>query len=87
MAPGKPPGQADFTASEANPCKPTHHRRRCTYKISGEGFPAKVSPALSDGNTIVVAVGASPAAETQGVVIVTDNNGKKGRRTVKILKS
>ena len=48
---------------------------------------SKVLPALSDGNTIVVAVGASPAAETQGVVIVTDNNGKKGRRTVKILKS
>jgi len=87
MAPGKPPGQADFTASEADPCRLTITGGVAPYAVSGEGFPAKTSPALSDGNTIVVGVGAPPAAETQGVVVVTDNNGKKGRRTVKILKA
>jgi YD repeat-containing protein len=85
----KAAGQADFTASEANPCKLSIVGHDGPFTVAKERLPATVSAEISPAgsSTIVVSVGASPPADVTGAIVVTDSKGKKGRRTVTIKKT
>jgi hypothetical protein len=81
----KAAGQADFVATEAAPCQLAIAGGAGPYVVSTEGFPAGCEAKLNGDAGITVTV-KNLQATTKGVVVVTDHEQKKGRRTVTLKK-
>lgn len=78
-------GGADFQASLGQPLELDIAGGTAPYSVEADDLPNGATVAITGGNRVAVNVAQAPAASRSAVVIVRDNAGKEGRRTIRVV--